>query len=109
MSQRILKVNKHLQRTIGEILLVELDLPQDVLVTVSDVDTAPNLKSADVWLYISPIEKAEEVLEFLKPQMYEIQGSLNRKLEFRPLPRIKLRIDRGAEHAANVEQHFPNS
>ncbi|MEX1112332.1 MAG: ribosome-binding factor A [Candidatus Andersenbacteria bacterium] len=104
MSGRITRVNKHIQRVFGEILHEEADLPTDVLVTISKVSTTPNLKSATIWLYISPSSKEEEVLERLKPQMYELQGALNRSLEMRPLPRISLQADHGAQHAQVIEQ-----
>ncbi len=102
MSDRIAKINKHLQRTIGEILLKETDVPDGVLVTISHVDTARNLHFSDIWLYISPSDRAKETLETLKPQMYDIQGSLNRALQFRPLPHIRFKLDVGSEHAATI-------
>ncbi|MEX0649541.1 MAG: ribosome-binding factor A [Candidatus Andersenbacteria bacterium] len=98
------KVNKHIQRTFGEILHEEADVPADVLVTISRVETTPNLKSATIWLYISPSSKEEEVLEILKPQMYELQGALNRALTIHPLPRLYLKADHGAHHAQTIEQ-----
>jgi len=102
VTNRIAKINRHLQRTVGEILLKEADLPLDVLVTISRVETTPNLRFSDIWLYITPSEKAVEILENLKPQMYDIQGSLNRSLQLRPLPRIRFRYDSGAEYAETI-------
>lgn len=99
MSKRIDKINRHLQRTVGDILLKEADLPMGALVTISHVETTPNLRFSDVWLYISPAEQAEATLELLKQQMYDIQGSLNRSLEFRPLPRIRFKYDSGLDYA----------
>lgn len=104
MSNRISKINRHLQRTLGEILLKEAELPLDVLVTISRVDTTSNLRYSDIWLYINPEEKAEDVLENLKGQIYDIQGSLNRSLQFRPLPRIRFKYDAGGEYADTINQ-----
>jgi ribosome-binding factor A len=103
-SRRMEKINKHIQRTLGEILLEEADLPPDVLVTISRVDTTPNLKSASVYLYVFPETASDDILERLKPQMYDLQGSLNRALDVRPLPRIYLRIDYGAAHADTINK-----
>lgn len=93
MSKRIDKINKHLQRIIGEILLKEADLPEGVLVTISSVATTADLRLSKVLLTVLPSHKAKEVLDMLTPQMYDIQGSLNRSLEFRPLPRIRFICD----------------
>ena len=104
MNKRLAQVNKHIQRTFGEILQTEADLPSDVMVTVARVDTTANLKSSTIWVYIFPFERAVEVMEILKPQMYDLQGSLNRALKFKPLPRIALRVDEGAQHAEDIEK-----
>lgn len=102
MSDRISKINRHLQRTIGDILLTEVDIPDGVLVTISHVETTANLRFSDIFLYISPSDKVKETMEKLTPQMYDIQGSLNRSLQFRPLPRIRFKHDAGSEHAATI-------
>ncbi len=104
MSSRIAKINKHLQRTVGEILLKEADLPNDTLVTISRVETTPNLRFSIIWLYVSPSTQAETVLDSLKKQMYDIQGSLNRSLQFRPLPRIRFQHDTGNDYADTINK-----
>jgi ribosome-binding factor A len=104
MSERIVKINKHLQKVFGEILHEQADRPADVMVTISKVETAPNLKSATVWLYVFPIEQGEAVLTHLKNQMYDLQGAMNRELDMRPLPRLMLRLDHGAQHAESIEK-----
>ncbi|MEK7556452.1 MAG: ribosome-binding factor A, partial [Patescibacteria group bacterium] len=118
MSKRIPKVNSLIQRTFGEILQREADVPADVLVTVSSVECAPNLQSATIWLYISsfpstssgqataPGKREEEALEALKGQLYYLQGILNKKLKMRPLPRISLKLDYGAVHAQRIDPHL---
>jgi len=104
MSERIAKINKHLQRVFGEILHEQADKPADVMVTISKVETRPNLKGATVWLYVYPLEKGEETLEKIQGQMYDLQGALNRELDMRPLPRLVLRLDHGAEYAESIEK-----
>lgn len=102
MSHRLAKINKHIQRTFGEILQRDADLPADVLVTIARVDTTPNLRSTTVWLYIFPLEQGLATLAQLKSQLYDLQGALNRNLSMRPLPRLKLQLDHGAAHAEAV-------
>lgn len=106
MPDRMKKVNSLVQQTFGEILLEEADVPNDVMVTISKVDTAANLQSTTVWLYIFPLERADEVLDQLKPQMYDLQGAFNRAVHLKPLPRIYLKLDHGAEHADTIERRL---
>ena len=102
------KVNSHIKRVFSDILQKEADLPNDVLVTVSAVETTRNLRAADVWISVLPANKARQVLKKLKPQMYHLQGVLNRELDMRPLPRIKFRIDHGAEYSDKIERKLAN-
>jgi ribosome-binding factor A len=106
MSRRLQKVNNLLQQVIGELLLSEVHVPADVLVTVARVDTTPNLRSATVWLYVMPLEQAEVVLQELNQQLYHLQGAFNREVSMRPLPRLRLALDRGAAHAEDVERRL---
>ena len=105
-SYRMGKVNAHIKRVFGDILQKEADLPNDVLITISSVETADNLRTADVWISVLPVNKARKAIKKLKPQMYHLQGTLNRELEMRPLPRISLRIDHGAEYSDEIERRL---
>lgn len=102
MSHRLAKINKHIQRTFGEILQRQADLPADVLVTIARADTTANLRSTTIWLYIFPLERGEAILAALKAQIYDLQGSFNRNIHMRPLPRLVLRLDTGAAYADTI-------
>jgi ribosome-binding factor A len=106
MSVRIDRINKLILRTFGEVLQTEADLPADVLVSVSRVDTTANLQSATIWLSVFPLEAGEATLKTLESSIYSLQGSLNRKLTFYPLPRIRLKLDYGAEHAEHIQRRL---
>lgn len=106
MSRRIDRLNKHLRRIFGKILHEEAELPDGVLVTVANVDTAHNLQSATVWLSVFPTERAGAVVEDLNKQLYQLQGSLNQQLKLKILPRVYLKVDYGAQHAENIDRQL---
>lgn len=99
-------MNKYLQRVMGQIIHEKADVPADVLVTVSRVETTPNLASAEVFLYIYPVAAAESVAKHLRRQLYELQGFLNRIIDTRVVPRIRFTVDYGADHAATIEDRL---
>lgn len=105
-ERKLDKANKQLQRVIGQIIHEKADLPVDVLVTVSRVAVTPNMRGAEVFLYIYPTEQAEAVAESLREQLYELQGALNRILDARAVPRIRFTVDYGADHAATIEKRI---
>lgn len=100
------KMNKNLQRIVGEILLTHADVPVDVLVTVTRVATSPSLGAAEVWLSIYPVPRAAEIIERLRQQCYEFQGLLNRRLDARVTPRIRFTVDYGADKANAIEERL---
>ncbi|HSX24619.1 MAG TPA: ribosome-binding factor A [Candidatus Andersenbacteria bacterium] len=104
VSERILKINKHVQRTVSEILAENTDIPSGVLVTISRVETTPNLRFSKIWLYINPSTRAEETLDRLKKQMYDIQGEFNRAMHLHPLPRLSFKHDSGLDYADTINK-----
>ena len=48
MTERIPQVNELLHQELGLILLREFDVPENTLVTLTRVDTAPNLQQAKI-------------------------------------------------------------
>lgn len=92
MSRRIEKVNKQIQRAVGEILQTKAELTGEAMVTVAAVDTAPSLQVATVWLSVYPPENARLVAEQLDKQMYDLQGAFNKAVVLKPQPRLKLKI-----------------
>lgn len=104
MSHRMEKVNKNIQRVFGAIIAAEVDLPPDVLVTVTGVETTRNLNVATVWLSVLPTAHEDTVMAALTQQMYDLQGLFNRAVHMKPLPRLKLRIDHGASNSVQLER-----
>jgi ribosome-binding factor A len=102
MRRRQEKLNKLIQKTLGEMIQKEVELPPDVLVTIASVETTDNLRSAIIWLYIFPIEKSDTSMAILERERNFLQGMLNRALRMRPIPRIKFSLDRGAAHADHI-------
>lgn len=103
-SHRLDKVNSNIKQIFGEIIQKEADLPPDTMVTISAVETSKNLQTSTVWLLVLPFDKSQKTLRKLQPQMYHLQGIFNRELKIKPLPRLILKIDHGAEHADNIER-----
>jgi ribosome-binding factor A len=105
-ARKLDKINTQMQRLVGEILHRHADVPPNVLVTISRVATAPNMRGAEVFLYIYPTEQAETVVESLRGQLYELQGFLNRAIDSHAVPRIRFTVDYGAEHADIINQRL---
>lgn len=102
-SRRQEQVNNVIKKTLGEIILEEIELPKDVLVTITRVDCSPSLENVYVYLSIFPDSAREQVLEILDKNTYHLQKLLDKGVVLKFVPKIKLQIDEGmlAENQMN--------
>jgi len=78
MSERHRKINDLLRDEVGAILLHELDLDFDALVTVTRVTVSEDLNNAKVLVSVLPDKFTSIVLAEIKKNVYAFQQLLNR-------------------------------
>jgi len=103
-KKRAQRFNELIKKELGKIIFNFLDVKPDVLVTITQVLTNPNLFTSDIYISIYPPNKAKEILDKLNHSIYQIQQLLNRKLEVRPVPKIIFKYDKNPEEADKVEK-----
>ncbi len=103
-SRRIEQVNELIKREISQILLREVDFPENVLITVTRAESAPNLFEAKVWVSVMPEENLEKIVDYLNHQVYDIQQKINRRLKMRPVPKIKFLKEKQTVQASRIEE-----
>lgn len=104
MNRRILKVNKLIKQEVGKIILTETDFSRNIILTITKVETSKDLRYADIFVSVLPLDKEVEIMELLKEEIYFIQQKLNKKLYLKPLPRIKFVIDKSGEDVSRIEE-----
>jgi ribosome-binding factor A len=103
MSQRLKRVNELLKQEISKLLLREIDFG-NILVTITNVETSPDLRQAKVKITVMPTEKGELVLQIIKRDIYNLQQELNKKLHMKPVPKIRFEIDQIEVKAQRIEE-----
>lgn len=103
-SERIPQVNQLIKKELGQIVLREVDLPEDALVTLTRVEATPNLIQAKVYVSVMPEDKSIIILESLNKQIYFIQQKLNKRLKMRPIPKIMFVEEKAIREAGRVEE-----
>ncbi len=103
MHDRITQLNDLIRDILGEILTREISLKQGVIITLSRVETARNLRTTRVFLSILPIEDRNYGMKTLEHERRTIQRIFHRKLATRPLPTILFELDTTEEKADEVE------
>ncbi len=104
MSDRIAKINKLLKQEVGKLILEDVDFPAGFIVTVIKVDTSLDLHYGDVYISVMPVEKADEAIELLEDNVYQMQQKINKRLFMKPVPKIRFRIDLSGEHADRINE-----
>jgi ribosome-binding factor A len=101
---RVPKVNQLIIKELSQIIKREIEFPPDVLVTLTRVDTTPDLEEARVFVSTLPEKEEKTVLIILTKCVYLLQQLLNRRLRMRPIPRIIFVPETETVSAAKIEE-----
>jgi ribosome-binding factor A len=103
-GKRLERVNQLIKEEISMLLQRELKDPRLGFVTVTEVDVAPDLKHAKVYVSVlGPEERWASSLAALDSARGFVWNWLRRHLDLRVTPEIAFRPDRSMEHAAHIQ------
>jgi ribosome-binding factor A len=102
MSQRLDRINELLRREISSCLEKSFEFP-DTLVTVHAVETAVDLKDANVFIgVIGSSEQARAVLNKLNAKRGFIQSTVMKRVVLRNTPHLHFKIDDSVERGVRI-------
>jgi ribosome-binding factor A len=109
MSNRHLQIDEFIRGALAEVLSKEIEVPFDFLITVTGVEAAPDLKTANVTISILPFSKSEDGMAFLINNRKEIQRQLGLKTKkLRKTPVMRFIMDEAEEKASNIHRILDN-
>ncbi len=89
---RNLKAGSVIQGELNKIFQSDFDF-NGALATITGVDVAEDLSTANVKISVLPFEKEIEVYKIIEGRRREIQGRLLRKMNIKPMPKLEFSID----------------
>ena len=103
MSQRTDRVDELLREEIGTILTRELADPRIGFVTITDIETSPDLRHAKVWVSIigDRVDRTESV-RALQASMGFVRHELGKRLRIKRIPDLHIRLDDSMERGTRV-------
>jgi ribosome-binding factor A len=105
MTQRTDRIDQLLRQEIGEILARDIQDPRIGFVTITDVETAPDLSTARIWVsVIGQPEEREQTLKALERAMPFVRHELGGRVRLRRIPELHLRLDDTAQRGTRVLQ-----
>ncbi len=103
MSQRTDRVDELLRQEITAILAKEIADPEIGFATVTDVETAPDLRNARVWVSVIGTEAERSAsVRALQRAMGFVRRELGTRLRLKRIPELHVRIDDSAERGTRV-------
>ncbi len=107
MKHRPERVQKLIREELSKIILKELEF-DGALVTITEVEVDKKLGLARVMLSVLPSSSANKALAIAERAAGNLQYVLMKKINIKPMPRIRFEIDRGPQHAADIERLLLN-
>jgi len=104
MLNRIQRVDSLIQKELSQIILREVEFSPDILVTLTRVETLPNLRETKIFISVLPEKKIEIVLRILHKNIYILQQRLNKRLRMRPIPKIIFLREKTTSEAGRIEE-----
>ena len=108
-SVRVERINAEIQKAISHIIDNEVRDPQiDAIISVSSVETTPDLSYCRVYITSIGTTPADEVLNRIKGAAGFIRGRLSKAIKLRITPRLEFLKDESVEYASNIENILKN-
>jgi ribosome-binding factor A len=103
MTARTDRIDELLREEIGGILSRDVRDPRIGFVTVTDVETAPDLSIARVWVSVigQPAER-EQTIKALHRAMPFVRHELGSKIRLRRIPELQIRADDTSQRGTRV-------
>ena len=103
MSERTKQLDELLRQEIAEIVTREVGDPRIGFVTITDVETSPDLRHAQVWVSVigQPAER-DATIAALGRAMPFVRRELGRRLRLKRIPDLHVRLDDTAERGTRV-------
>lgn len=100
------KINRLIQKELGEIFLLQTKAMPGILVSVSNVRISPDLSIAKAYLSIFPSEKGKELLVNIKANTKALRFDLGQRLgkQLRIIPELAFYLDDSLDYLENIDR-----
>ena len=102
---RLSKIERLLQKELGDIFQKQTQAMRGVLISVSVVRVSPDLSVARAYLSIFPSERSKELMEAIKANMKAIRYDLGQRVrtQLRKIPELTFFVDDSLDYIENID------
>lgn len=102
MSHRLHQVNENIQRELST-LLVEEAVIETGLLTITQVLTTADLKTATIWVSIIHNPKPEVAIAALNERAPEFFAKLSPRIKMKYVPQLTFKLDEHSEDSTKID------
>ena len=105
-STRLHKIERLLQKELGDIFQKQTQVMHGVLVSVSVVRVSPDLSVAKAYLSIFPSDKSKELIEAIRANTKAIRYDLGQRVrtQLRKIPELSFFIDDSLDYIEHIDK-----
>lgn len=105
-STRLHKIERLLQKELGDLFQKQTQAMRGILVSVSAVRVSPDLSVARAYLSIFPSEKGQELLEAIRTNTKAIRFELGKRVgkQLRIIPELSFFIDDSLDYIERIDE-----
>lgn len=105
-SNRMQKINRLVQKELGELFLLEAKKMPGVLISVTSVRVSADLGIAHAYLSIFPSDKSEEIVNSINENVKSVRYDLGKRLrnQLRVIPDLTFHIDDSLDYMENIDK-----
>jgi ribosome-binding factor A len=104
-TDRMRRVNEVLREVIGDTISTELEDPRIGFVTVTSVDTSPDLRAARVYVSVLGDEQAREAtLKGLRAAHGVLQAAIGKQTRMKRTPTLSFHYDETPERGVRISR-----
>lgn len=101
----MMMINNLIQQKLGAIIQQEVQNTK-ALITITEVDTAPDLRNAKVLVSIFGKSSHQDILKKLNARAPYLQHLVGQQIKLKRVPQFVFRMDVGIEHADTIDRLF---
>jgi len=104
-TNRLPKIERLIQKDLGEIFLYETRQMHGILVSVTKVSVSPDLSLSKAYLSIFPSAKSKEIMENINRQKKAIRYELGLRIgkQVRRIPELAFFLDDSIDYLENID------
>jgi len=102
MSERINKINELIKQKLGQIIIREIEFPENCLLTITRVET--DIKTSKIFVSVLPDKFRGTALEILRKNSRNLHKLLQKHLRTKFTPNLNFLIDEQEIFASEVDK-----